>query len=280
MSEKIRLIALDVDGTLFNNSGIITEETKKEIKRATDQGVHVVISTGRPYNGVPFDQIRGLGIEYAITTTGSSIYHIPTNTCIYENCMKYETVAEILPILLEKRIHIDIYINGEGFTPTYCRENLYRLNIPSSLREYILATRTPKEDLLAFLKDGAYGIQKTTLNFYPLSDGTLEHREEVRRFLSSIPSIECVCGGFNNLEFTNAGATKGEALRQLASYLSLSMQETMAIGDSENDLSILQAAAIGVAMANAPGDIKAFSDYVTASNEEDGVGKAIAHFVP
>lgn len=280
MNTNIKLIALDLDGTLFNCEGKITEETKKEIKRATDKGVHVVISTGRPYNGVPFDQIKGLGINYAITTNGSAIYYIPENKCIYENCMDFEIIEPILPFLLEKRIHIDTYIDGEGFTPTYCRENLHKLNVIPSLKEYILATRTPTDDLIGYIKNSGKKVQKATLNFYPLPDGTPEHREEVRAFLSTNPSIECVCGGFNNLEFTKAGVTKGEALRHLASLLSLSIEETMAIGDTENDLSILKAAGIGVAMGNAPSDIQAISDYVTDTNEKDGVGKAIAHFIP
>ena len=279
MSANIKLIALDLDGTLFNSEGKITEETKKEIKRATDKGVHVVISTGRPYNGVPFEQIKGLGIHYAITTNGSAIYHIPTNECIYENCMDFEIIAPILPFLLEKRIHIDTYIDGEGFTPIYCRENLHKLNVIPSLKEYILATRTPVDDLIGYIRSTGKKVQKATLNFYPLPDGTPEHREDVLSFLNTNPSIECVCGGFNNLEFTKAGVTKGEALKHLASLLSLSIEETMAIGDTENDLSILKAAGIGVAMGNAPSDIKAISDYVTDTNENDGVGKAIAHFI-
>ena len=280
MSPNIKLIALDLDGTLFNNEGKITEETKREIKRVTDKGVHVVISTGRPYNGVPFEQIQGLGIQYAITTNGSAIYHIPEHKCVYENCMDYETISPILEYLLEKEIHIDTYMEGEGFTPIRCRENLHRLNIMPSLKEYILVTRTPKDNLLGYVKDCGKKVQKTTLNFYPQPDGTLLHREDVRQFLMSNPAIECVSGGYNNLEFTKKGVTKGEALHHLAQLLSIKPEETMAIGDTENDLSILQAAGIGVAMGNAPMDIQAIADYVTASNLEDGVGKAISLFIP
>lgn len=276
----IQLIALDLDGTLFNHAGKITEETKKEIKRVTDKGVHVVISTGRPYNGVPFEQIKGLGIDYAITTNGSAIYHIPDHKCIYEDCMDFELVEPILNFLLEKGIHIDTYIRGEGFTPTYCRQNLHRLNVTDSLKEYILKTRTPKDDLVGYVRDCGLKVQKMTLNFYPQPDGTAAHRDEVLEYLTNTSGIECVCGGFNNLEFTRKGVTKGKALKHLASLLSINIEDTMAIGDTENDLSILKAAGIGVAMGNAPADIQAAASYVTASNEEDGVGKAIAHFIP
>ena len=280
MSANIKLIALDLDGTLFNTKGTITEETKKEIKRVTAYGVHVVISTGRPYNGVPFEQLKGLGIDYAITTNGAAIYHIPDNRCIYENGMEFSLVETIFRFLLEKDIHIDTYIDGEGFTPTRCRKNLERLHVPASLKEYIINTRTEKDDFLGYVRDCGRNIQKTTLNFYPQPDGTFAHRDEVLNYLNNHPAIECVCGGFHNLEITKAGVTKGVALMHLSRFLSVDICDTMAIGDTENDLSILNTAGIGVAMGNATAEIQANADYVTASNEEDGVKKAIAHFIP
>ena len=276
----IQLVALDLDGTLFNHDGIITEKTKNEIKRITKQGVYVVISTGRPYNGVPFAQIQDTGIDYAITTNGAAIYRISTNECLYENCMEFSLVEPILTFLLEKKIHIDLYINGKGFTPRYCRENLHKLNVPPSLKEYILATRTPVDDLLSYVKNSGENVQKMTLNFYPQPDGTALHRNEVYDFLMKNKEITCVCGGFNNLEFSKAGVTKGKGLLYLANILSVPMETTMAIGDTENDISILQTAQIGVAMGNAVSEVKKIADYITTSYNEDGVGNAISHFIP
>ena len=275
----IKLVALDLDGTLFNSKGEITEKTKKEIKRITDMGVHVVISTGRPYNGVPFEQIKDTGIDYAITTNGAAIYQISTNQCIYENCMDFSITRPIIEFLLSKDIHIDTYIDGEGFTPFRCRENLYKLPIAHAMKQYILATRTPVDNLYDYVRDCGKNVQKITLNFYPQPDGTRLHREEVRIFLESNPAIETVCGGFNNLEFSKAGVNKGEGLLHLAELLSIPVDQTMAIGDSGNDYAILKAAGIGVAMSNASDDIKEIADYITTSNEEDGVATAIAHYI-
>ena len=276
----IKLVALDLDGTLFNSKGIITEKTKEEIKRITDQGVHVVISTGRPYNGVPFEQLKGTGIDYAITTNGAAIYQISTNQCIYESCMDFSITGPIIQFLLSKEIHIDTYIDGEGFTPVLCRQNLDRLPLADSMKAYIRATRTPVDDLYSYVRDCGKNVQKMTLNFYPQPDGTRLHREEVRIYLESNPAIEAVCGGFSNLEFSKAGVNKGEGLLHLAELLSVPADQTMAIGDSGNDYAILNAAGIGVAMSNASDDIKEVADYITTSNEEDGVAAAIAHFIP
>lgn len=276
----IKLVALDLDGTLFNSNGKITAKTRNEIKRITHKGVHAVISTGRPYNGVPFEQIKDTGIDYAITTNGAAIYQISTGRCIYETGMDFSITGPIIQFLLSKDIHIDAYIEGEGFTPFRCRKNLYKLPFSDAMKQYILATRTPVENLYDYVRDCGKNVQKMTLNFYPQPDGTRLHREEVRIFLESNPEIETVCGGFCNLEFSKAGINKGEGLLRLAGLLSIPVSQTMAIGDSGNDYAIINAAGIGVAMNNASGDIKAIADYITASNDEDGVAAAIAHFIP
>lgn len=277
---EIKLIALDLDGTLFNRSGEITPKTKAELNRAACQGVKIVISTGRPFNGLPFEQIKDTAIEYALTTNGASVYRIEGKECLYENSMDIETIKPILDWILDREIHIDIYTDGVGFTPIRCRENIGRLDVPESLRKYMIATRTPVENLMDYVSDCGKKIQKINLNFYPQPDGTFLHRAETLQFLKSLPTIEVVCGGFNNFEISKAGVTKREGLQFLASYLGTTLEQTMAIGDSENDYSMINAAGIGVAMGNASDDIKAIADYTTTTNEEDGVGEAIKRFIP
>lgn len=278
--KPIQLVAMDLDGTLFNPDGIITEKTKEELKRVGAMGVHTVISTGRPFNGLPFEQIKDSQIEYAITTNGASIYRIENKECLFENAMTFDVYGPILEYILSKEIHIDLYIDGVGFTPVRCRENIGRIDVPESLRKYMIATRTPVEDLYGYVKDRGEKVQKINLNFYPQPDGSLLYREEVLHFLKSNPDITVVGGGFNNFEIQNAGATKSEGLRELSKLLNVPMEQTMAIGDSENDYSMINAAGIGVAMANASEDILAIADYITTSNIEDGVGEAIKHFIP
>ena len=137
----IKLIALDLDGTLFNKEGIITDGVKEQLNRAAAQGVKIVISTGRPFNGLPFEQIKDTEIEYALTTNGGAVYKIEGKECLYEDGMTIETVMPILDWILAREIHIDIYMDGVGFTPIRCRENIGRLDVPESLRKYMIATR-------------------------------------------------------------------------------------------------------------------------------------------
>lgn len=276
----IKLIALDLDGTLFNKEGIITDGVKEQLNRAAAQGVKIVISTGRPFNGLPFEQIKDTEIEYALTTNGASVYKIEGKECLYEDGMTIETVMPILDWILAREIHIDIYMDGVGFTPIRCRENIGRLDVPESLRKYMIATRTTVEDLKSYVSDCGKRLQKINLNFYPQPDGTFLHQEETLQFLKANSDITVVCGGFNNFEISKAGVTKREGLAFLANYLGTDLEHTMAMGDSENDYSMINAAGIGVAMGNASDDIKAIANYITTSNEEDGVGEAIKKFIP
>ena len=277
--KDIKLVALDLDGTLFDNSSRISKRNLTAIRSITDKGIHVVISTGRPFEGIPFDQIKGTGINYAITANGSGIYEISTGKCLYENAMDEELVTPILTFLLTRDIHMDAFIGGKGYTPIQCVETAQKLTVPSSTKNYIITTRTRLDNILQFIHENQLKVQKMTLNFYPAADGTLIDRETVRKFLVSNPSITTVCGGYNNLEFTRADANKGVGLRKLAEILGVNPDATMAIGDTENDLAIIEAAGIGVAMGNATDAVKARADYVTTTNTKDGVAAAIEHFI-
>ena len=113
----MKLIALDLDGTLFNNKSQISKENIKAIKEATAAGINVVISTGRPFGGLPFEAIKDTGIRYAITANGSAIYEIDTKKCLYENCLSDETAFSIIDYLMTKRVHMDAFINGCGYSP-------------------------------------------------------------------------------------------------------------------------------------------------------------------
>ena len=277
--KDIKLVALDLDGTLFDNSSRISKRNLTAIRSITDKGIHVVISTGRPFEGIPFDQIKGTGINYAITANGSGIYEISTGKCLYENAMDEELVTPILNFLLTRDIHMDAFIGGKGYTPIQCVETAQKLTVPSSIKNYIITTRTRLDNILQFIHENQLKVQKMTLNFYPAADGTLIDRATVRKFLVSNPSITTVCGGYNNLEFTRADANKGVGLRKLAEIVGVNPDATMAIGDTENDLAIIEAAGIGVAMGNATDAVKARADYVTTTNTKDGVAAAIEHFI-
>lgn len=274
----VKLIALDLDGTLFNSQSQISAHNIDTIKKANEAGATVVISTGRPYNGLPFEQLKGSGIRFAITTNGSAIYEIESGKCLFEEAMDEDIILPILDFLLTKDIHMDAFIGGKGYTPVQCVAAGQKLANPPALKHYILNTRVRVDNLPLFIHENQLKVQKMTLNFYPEGD-IFKDREEVRKYLESNPAVTTVSGGYNNLEFTRADVNKGVGLQKMAQLLDIPVAQTMAVGDTENDLAIIRAAGVGVAMGNATAAVKSAADYITTSNDEDGVAAAIAHFL-
>ena len=274
----VKLIALDLDGTLFNNQSQISAHNIDTIKKANEAGATVVISTGRPYSGLPFEQLKGSGIRFAITTNGSAIYEIESGKCLFEEAMDEDIILPILDFLLTKDIHMDAFIGGKGYTPVQCVAAGQKLANPPALKHNILNTRVRVDNLPLFIHENQLKVQKMTLNFYPEGD-VFKDREEVRKYLESNPAVTTVSGGYNNLEFTRADVNKGVGLQKMAQLLDIPVAQTMAVGDTENDLAIIRAAGVGVAMGNATAAVKSAADYITTSNDEDGVATAIAHFL-
>ena len=271
----VKLIALDLDGTLFNSQSQISAHNIDTIKKANEAGAAVVISTGRPYSGLPFEQLKGSGIRFAITTNGSAIYEIESGKCLFEEAMDEDIILPILDFLLTKDIHMDAFIGGKGYTPVQCVAAGQKLANPPALKHYILNTRVRVDNLPLFIHENQLKVQKMTLNFYPEGD-IFKDREEVRKYLESNPAVTTVSGGYNNLEFTRADVNKGVGLQKMAQLLDIPVAQTMAVGDTENDLAIIRAAGFGVAMGNATAAVKSAADYITTSNDEDGVATAIA----
>lgn len=278
MESNIKLVALDLDGTLFNSQSVISKRNIDTIRKATDAGINVIISSGRPYNGLPHDPAKAAGMQYAITANGAAVYELGTKKCLYESCINDEVVIPITDYLLTKKVHVDVFIDGHGYSPIKCLEDAKYLCVPPSLKEYIMNTRTRVPSITDMIKENGTHVQKITLNFDVDENGKFYCRDEVFDYLTSIPQIDVVSGGYGNLEFTKKGVSKGVALVKLAEILGINIASTMAIGDSENDLAIIEAAGIGVAMKNATDLIKDTADYITDSNDEDGVATAIAKF--
>ena len=167
---------------------------------------------------------------------------------------------------------MDIFTHGDAYTPAKCRETLRNIHsLPSSLKHYILTTREVVPDIVAFLQKGQPPIQKLTLNFQKKEDGSYIDREETIQTLNQYPKVTYLSGGYGNLEFTKNGVTKAKGLSLLCNYLGIPIEQSIACGDSENDLDIIKAAGLGVAMANAPKDICSQADDVTLSNDMHGV---------
>ena len=279
MMERVKLIALDMDGTLFNSQNEISKKDRKTLKRATEAGVAVAVATGRAYTELPIEMLYEAGICYAITGNGSAVYRLPEKACIFSDCLDNEVVCTIIRELKQLDIYYDIYVDGLVYCPKSVCHNIRKMDMPESLHEHIERTRIVVDDLEDYIRSCGKSVEKTTLNFAYLEDGTCLGKAESAAILDRYPQVEYLSGGFHNWEFTRAGVNKGTGLRFLAERIGVPMELTMACGDSENDLSMLKVVQVAVAMENAKPAVKEESNYITLSNDESGVAHAIEHFV-
>ena len=279
MAERVKLIALDMDGTLFNSQGEISQKDIETLKKATEAGVAVAVATGRAYAELPVEMLYEAGIRYAITGNGSAVYRLPNKECIYSDCLDNEVVCTIINELKQLDIYYDIYVDGLVYCPKSVCHNIRKMDMPESLHEHIERTRIVVDDLEEYIRNCGKSVEKTTLNFAYLEDGTCLGKAESAAILDRYPQVEYLSGGFHNWEFTRAGVNKGTGLRFLAEKVGVPMELTMACGDSENDLSMLRVAQVAVAMENAKPTVKAEANFITLSNDESGVAHAIERFV-
>lgn len=277
--KEIKLIALDMDGTLFNHQGEISEKDRETLKRATKAGVAVAVATGRAYTELPIEMLYEVGIRYAITGNGSGIYKLPDQECVFRDCLDLDTTCEILDELKKLDVYYDVYIEGIAYCPKSTKHIIQRMDMHQSLKDHVEKSRIAVDDLSEFVRSTGKGVEKTTVNFALLEDGTYLDKDETTKLLDRYPQIQYLCGGYANWEFTKAGVTKGSGLHFLAERIGVPMECTMACGDSENDYFMLKEASFSVAMENAAQGIKDICDYITLSNEESGVAAAIEKFV-
>ena len=276
----IKLISLDLDGTLLNSDRHIPERNYQVLKEAKEKGVEIIISTGSPYGLMPHEELRGMGISYAITANGSAIYEYETGKCIYEKSIDTQTIIPILEFLLTKDMHMDMFMGGKGYCPSSTRQTVEKLAVPQSRKDYILKNnRMWLDDVIPYIKEHQLTMQKITMNFYPGEDGEMVDREEVKLFLEAHENLKLVSGGWKNLEITRADANKGDALRWLCQHIGIDVADSVAFGDSLNDLDIIQAAGIGVAMKNAMPELIEAADYVTGTNNECGVAEYVEELI-
>ena len=276
---EYKLLALDMDGTLLDTHGHIAQSSRDAIRAAQAAGVEVVLATGRDYNGILWEELAGVTIDYVVTNNGSAVYRVRDRKCLYEHCLDNVQMVPVFRYLLEKGVYIDVFIDGRDYAPPETMSLAEKLDLPDYVLRVLLANRTPLPYLVEQLEADALHLQKTTLNFWKEPDGTYHNRSEVLAYLKQVPGIVLVDGGFANLEFTAEGVSKATGLQFLTKYLGLTLAQTMAIGDSENDAEMLRAAGLGVAMGNAYPQVKALADAVTDDNESDGVARAIQAYL-
>lgn len=272
----IRLIATDLDGTLLDDEKRVPERNISALEACADRGIEIVPATGRTVHGIP-DELKLLpGVRYVITTNGAVVADLKENKIIDTCRMSAETAIRILRLAEESAddIMYDVYIEGDGFSMERFMENLHKYVETEGLAALVRKTRRMVPDTIQYVKEQGRDIDKINLFFVDM-----DAKARMRETLKQVDGILVTSSIPNNLEINASGADKGGALLRLAKYLGMEPAETMAFGDGENDLSMMEKAGVAIAMENGETSVRAAADYVTLTNEEAGVAAAIEKFV-
>ncbi len=269
----IKLIAIDMDGTLLNSQKKLTQRSLDTLNEAAARGIWVVPSTGRMVQGLP-EYIKVLPTRYIITINGGCVWDLKENVSIYEANIPHARAMEVIEFIQKYDAVNECYCNNEALLSKESY-SLIDYHIPDSLAAVVKGNRKALDDYIGTMRDKKADVQKIQLFFHD-NDKRLA---AIREIEEAYPDLLLTCSQTYNIEINAASANKGNALEILARHLGIDMEQTMAFGDGGNDKSMLLASGYAVAMANGTDEIKAVADYITCSNDEDGVAVAIEKLI-
>ena len=249
----IKLVASDLDGTLLDKNKEITPRLYHALEQMNEQGIYFVPATGRPFSTVP-QAIKALPfLRYVITSNGAAIYDdavIP--------------IAKRLPVITEYFIH------GKAYIAKSVYENLSPYGLTESHVRYILNSRTPVENFWEKMQKSHATLENINLIFRDM-----DLRKQVWAELRALGLCSVTASTPENIEITSPLATKAKALETLCALLGIEAEHVLAMGDSDNDLPMLEFAGIGVAMANGEAHIKAAADMIAEDCNHFGAAKIL-----
>lgn len=261
-----KLIALDLDDTLLNEEFTMSQKNRDAIHKAIQKGVTVTLATGRMFRStLPYAQLLGLDVPL-ITYHGALVKTARSQEEIFHCPVPLDIALEIIDYTEERGNHLNIYVNDHLFV----REENEMIRLYVSIADVDFKAVGSLKD---FLKDGPTKITMITTEEDTLRGYWDLFSKKYQTTLHVVPSKPYF------LEITNVRATKGQALKALASTLGVEREEIIAIGDSYNDIDMIEYAGIGAAVENAREDVKKVADYITSSNVADGVAQVINKFI-
>lgn len=266
-----RLIAFDMDGTLLNSNKKISPATLEAIQLASSKGKQVVLSTGRclPELEEYFETLDT--VRYMICVSGGYVLDRKENKKIYSNEIHSDMILQLLKIANKYDCMVHL-LSLESIVQKKDVKNMSHFNMSVYQPMYQRVT-TQVDDLLSYYKENLQDIAK--INFYHHSK---ESRDAMYKEIRHLP-LELAFAEETSLECSAKNVTKGTGLIQLCEYLNINIDETIAVGDADNDLNILSTAGLSVAMGNANENVKHIADVTVSDFNHDGCKEAIEKYL-
>ena len=266
-----KLLAFDLDGTVLDSRKHLTDENLQALELAHRKGLYIVPATGRTWPGIP-EELRELPfIRYAITVNGALIYDREQDKALHRAEISSERALEIMEYMDGVDALYDCYQDNRGLMSRRFYDILHEYTTDPAVLKHVKKLRNPVDDLQSLLRENGKSVQKIQMHF---RSQELRH-EQLRTMPALFPDMAVTSSIYNNIEINCRAANKGDALSKLCALLGIDPSASIALGDGTNDISMLKAAGMGVAMANADPATKAAADMLTAGCDESGFAQAV-----
>lgn len=264
-----KLIALDMDGTLLTSEKKVSERNEAAIKAAEAKGVKIVLASGRPLEGLNrYLEELGLlkGEDYVLSFNGGLVRNTKTGEIVSKVSLKGSDLKYIYEISKELNVNIHAFSAKEGLiapkTSQYTEYEAEMNGINITIKDFNEVD--DDEDIIKVMMIDPQEILDPAIEKLP---------SEIYEKYSVFKSATFF------LEFTHKEVDKGLGLKKLGEYLGIKREEIIACGDAGNDLSMVKYAGLGVAMDNATPEVKEAAEFITTSNDEDGIANVIEKFI-
>ena len=268
-----KMLFLDLDGTLLNDEKRITQGNRQALEDALRRGHGIVITTGRPLKSAMV-QARNLGLDkpgcFLIAYNGALVYDWEKQEQVFARTMDMSAVLEIFDLANSRGFHLQTYDTWDVLVEPRCDDDI--------LRRYCQSTGMDCRvigDVHTDLKEAPMKILIIEEEDFA---GSKKLQEDIMARLSH--NVNTAFSSATYLEAVPAGMNKGEAVKMLCAHLKVPIENAVAAGDAANDLSMIEVAGIGVAMANGTDEVKAAADYITENdNNHDGIAEIVERFL-
>lgn len=279
----IRIVALDLDGTLLDSEKRLSEANRAALARAAEKGVEIVPTTGRFFGMMP-PAVRDLPfVRYAITINGAQVYDRETDTAIVRDEIPLDMALGVMEVLDRYDVIYDCYRQNWGWMTAALQEKAADYATNEHYLRMVREFRKPVPELKAHLRETAANGDVQKIMLFAANRERSAAIDRLRGLSDEIaarfPEIKVTASTWNNLELNIRTAHKGNALRRFAEHLGLTLENCMAFGDGMNDFTMVEAAGLGIAMANAEPEVKRVAKDMVPSNDEDGVAKGIEKWI-
>ena len=287
----IKMIGLDLDGTVLKNDKTISDRTRYALEEAASRGVIIVPDTGRPLSGVPENIMKLKGLRYVISSNGSAVQDLDSCSRILEASMPFESCRRMLGKYADREIPREVFIGGYGYEEEHSMELMlerlrnkallpyYRMSrrIVDDLDDFLLGFTSDKDEKRRYETGSQSGVDSIAMML-----STADERSEIiNDFEKDVTSgdFEVIPVKGWDIEICSPLAGKGRMLKRLGVELGISDDEIMAVGDGGNDVCFAGSIPFTVAMGNSSESMLEAASYVTGDNAHDGVAEVIEKFV-